>query len=141
MINWVFSLQKSISKSVFAGYSGSQNSVWNKLKLQFVELDFSKLIFQKSSKDQQEVWQAKHRLKARNLTWTPLSYTLILLGKCWQISNSYHKSVDAIRGRTLIQQLRYLSLRRQKETTSFFSDTLCCKSIRSFACFYCKMPI
>ena len=71
------------------------------------------------------LWQAKHRLQARNLNWIPLSYTLIrsLLGKYWQISNAYKKSVDSIRGRTLIQQLRYLSLRRQKETTSFFSDT------------------
>ena len=49
MTNWIFSLQKSISKLIFAGYTGSKNQVRNRLKIQFVELDFSKLIFQKSS--------------------------------------------------------------------------------------------
>ena len=53
--NWIFSLQKSISKLVFAGYTDSKNPVWNWLKIQFVELDFPKLIFQKSSTDQQGV--------------------------------------------------------------------------------------
>ena len=52
LTNWIFSLQKSISKLIFAGYTGSKNSVWNRLKIQFVELNFSKLIFQKSSTDQ-----------------------------------------------------------------------------------------
>ena len=52
---YLCSLQKSISKSFFAGYTGSKNSVWNRLKFQFVELDFPKLIFQKSSWDQQGV--------------------------------------------------------------------------------------
>ena len=51
--NWIFSLQKSISKLIFAGYTGSKNPVRNRLKIQFVKLDFSKLIFQKSSTDQQ----------------------------------------------------------------------------------------
>ena len=46
-------LQKSISKLIFAGYTGSKNQVRNRLKIKFVELDFSKLIFQKSSTDQQ----------------------------------------------------------------------------------------
>ena len=46
--NWIFSLKKSISKLIF-------NPVRNRLKIQFVELDFSKLIFQKSSTDQQRV--------------------------------------------------------------------------------------
>ena len=50
--NWIFNLQKSISKLIFAGYTGSKNPVRNRLKIQFVELDFSKLIFQKSSTDQ-----------------------------------------------------------------------------------------
>ena len=40
-MNWIFS------------NTGSKNSVRNKLKIQFVELDFSKLIFQKPSTDQQ----------------------------------------------------------------------------------------
>ena len=53
--NWIFSLQKSILKLIFAGYTGSKNQVRNRLKIQFVELDFSKLIFQKSSTDQQGV--------------------------------------------------------------------------------------
>ena len=50
---WIFSLQKSILKSIFAGYTGSKNPVRNRLKIQFVKPDFSKLIFQKSSTDQQ----------------------------------------------------------------------------------------
>jgi hypothetical protein len=47
-----FSLQKSILKFIFAGYTGSKNQVRNRLKIHFVELDFSKL---KSSTDQQGV--------------------------------------------------------------------------------------
>jgi hypothetical protein len=42
--NWIFTLKKSISKWIFAGYTGSKNQVWNRLKIQFVKLDFSKLI-------------------------------------------------------------------------------------------------
>ena len=42
-MNWIFNLQKSISKLIFAGYTGSKNQVWNRLKIQFVELDFSKI--------------------------------------------------------------------------------------------------
>jgi hypothetical protein len=38
-------MQKSISKLIFAGYTGSKNPVRNRLKIQFVDLDFSKLIF------------------------------------------------------------------------------------------------
>ena len=34
---------------IFAGYTGSKNPTRNRLKIQFVKLDFSKLIFQKSS--------------------------------------------------------------------------------------------
>ena len=49
LTNWIFSLQKSISKLNFVGYIASKNPVWNRLKIQFVELDFSKMIFQKSS--------------------------------------------------------------------------------------------
>ena len=56
--NWIFSLQKSILNLIFAGYPGSKTPVWNILKIQFVELDFSKLIFQKSSTDQQGVNRA-----------------------------------------------------------------------------------
>ena len=49
------SLQKSISKLIFVGYTGSKNPVWSRMKIHFVELDFFKLIFQKSSTDQQWV--------------------------------------------------------------------------------------
>ena len=49
--NWIFNLQKSISELIFAGYTGSKNPVRNRQKIQFVELDFSNLIFQKSSTD------------------------------------------------------------------------------------------
>ena len=46
---WKIKLENSSWTSwIFAGYTGSKNSVWNRLKIQFVELDFSKLIFQKS---------------------------------------------------------------------------------------------
>jgi hypothetical protein len=45
--NWIFNLQKSISKLIFAGYTGSKNPVRNIIKIQFLELDFSNLIFQK----------------------------------------------------------------------------------------------
>ena len=47
--NWILHLQKSILKLIFADYTGSKNPVRNRLKIQFVELDFSNLIFQKSS--------------------------------------------------------------------------------------------
>ena len=33
---------------IFAGYTGSKNPVQNGLKFQFIELDFSNLIFQKT---------------------------------------------------------------------------------------------
>ena len=38
--SWICNLQKSISKLIFAGYTGSKNPVWNRLKIQFVEIDF-----------------------------------------------------------------------------------------------------
>ena len=53
LTNWIFLVQKSILKLIFAGYTGSINPVRNGWKIQFVKLDFSKLIFQKSSIDQQ----------------------------------------------------------------------------------------
>ena len=52
-MNWIFSLQKSISKLIFEGYAGSKSQVWIRVKIKFVELDLSKFIFQKSSTDQQ----------------------------------------------------------------------------------------
>jgi hypothetical protein len=51
-------MQKSISKLIFASYTGSKNPVKNRQKIKFVKLDFSKLIFQKST-DQQGVSQAE----------------------------------------------------------------------------------
>ena len=53
LTNWIFSLQKSILKLIFAGYTSSKNPVRNRQKIQFIEHDFSKLIFQKSSTDHQ----------------------------------------------------------------------------------------
>ena len=38
---------------IFAGDTGSKNPIRNRLNIQFVELDFSKLNFQKSSTDLQ----------------------------------------------------------------------------------------
>ena len=52
---YLCSLQKSISKLILVGCTGSKNPVRKRLKIQFVEFDFSKLIFQKSSTDQQGV--------------------------------------------------------------------------------------
>ena len=45
LTNWIFSLQKSISKLLFAGYTGSNNPVRNRLKIQFVELGFFQIDF------------------------------------------------------------------------------------------------
>ena len=39
----------SISKLIFAGYKSSKNQVRSRLKIQFVELNFSKSIFQNST--------------------------------------------------------------------------------------------
>ena len=64
-MNWIFSLQKSISKLIFAGYTGSKNPVRNRLKIQFVKLDFSKLIFKKPSTDQQGTGQKLGRKTVR----------------------------------------------------------------------------
>ena len=41
----------SISNLNFAGYKGSKKQVWNRPKMEFVEIHFAKLIFQKSSAD------------------------------------------------------------------------------------------
>jgi hypothetical protein len=51
LTNCIFNLQKSILKWIFAGYTGSKNPVGNRLKIQCIELDFSRLIFQKPSTD------------------------------------------------------------------------------------------
>ena len=50
LTNWIFSLQKSISKLIFSGYTGSKNPVWNRLKIQFTKppVDLF-LIFEKSN--------------------------------------------------------------------------------------------
>ena len=49
---WKIKLEKSILTNwIFAGYTGSKNPVRNSLKIHFIELDFSKLFFQKSSTD------------------------------------------------------------------------------------------
>ena len=56
-----------LKKKIFAGYTGSKNQVRNRLKIQFVVLDFSRLIFQKSSTDQQGVY---HRLIKYEIAFT-----------------------------------------------------------------------
>ena len=43
LTNWIFSLQKSISKLIFADYTGSKNQVRNRKKIHFAELDFSEI--------------------------------------------------------------------------------------------------
>jgi hypothetical protein len=47
------SLKNQVRRTVFLAYTGSKSLVWKRLKIQFIELDFSKLIFQKSRTDQQ----------------------------------------------------------------------------------------
>ena len=75
-------LQKSISKWIFAGYTGSANSVWNRLKIQFVELDLSNLIFQKSITNGKGVWAGIILLffliikGANKKNWVSLFWTL-----------------------------------------------------------------
>jgi hypothetical protein len=41
-MNWIFNVQKSILKLIFAGYTVSKNPAFNRINIQFVELDFSK---------------------------------------------------------------------------------------------------
>ena len=53
-----------IKKLIFVGYT---NPVRNRLKIQFVELDFSKLIFQKSSTDQKGEWQNDNYLTSAKI--------------------------------------------------------------------------
>ena len=54
---WKIQFEKSSLKDqvlqtgFFAGYTGSKNLVWNWLKIQFMELGFSNLIFKKSNID------------------------------------------------------------------------------------------
>ena len=48
-----------ILKLNFAGYRGSKNQVGNRQKIKFVQLDLSNSIFQKSTADQQGVWDWK----------------------------------------------------------------------------------
>ena len=40
LTNWIFNLQKLISKLSFSGYTGSKNTIRNRLKILFVEHDF-----------------------------------------------------------------------------------------------------
>ena len=47
LTEWIFNLQTSILKLIFAGYTGSKNPVRNRLKIWFMVLDFSNLILQK----------------------------------------------------------------------------------------------
>ena len=46
-----FQPEKKNSIIIFPGNRGSKNPVWNRLKIQFVKIGFSNLIFQKSSTD------------------------------------------------------------------------------------------
>ena len=44
----------------FAGYTGSKNLVQTRQKFQFIKLNFSNSIFQKSSKDRYRAWIMKN---------------------------------------------------------------------------------
>ena len=103
--NCIFSLQKLI----FAGYTGSKNPVRNRLKIQFVKLDFSKLIFKKPSTDQQGVnglsffyfrlflskipreenWLRKKYLQQLSFSLLHLQYTFAVQGPIDNIHNTY----------------------------------------------------
>ena len=43
LTNWIFSLQKFISKFIFAGYRDRKNPVWNRFKIRFIKPDFSEI--------------------------------------------------------------------------------------------------
>ena len=51
LTNWILTYKNQFWNGVFAGYKGSKNPVQNRLKIQFVELDFCNLIFQKTCTD------------------------------------------------------------------------------------------
>ena len=76
---WKIKLEKSSSTNwVFAGYTGSKNQVRNRLNIQFIELDFSKLIFPKSSTDQQRErvdsrGEPRHTTYSWNIKWQKCS--------------------------------------------------------------------
>ena len=89
--NWIFGLWESILKLIFAGYTGSKNSVRNRLKIQFDELNFSKLIFQKSSTDQQGESKVEPNSKQE---WWPILIAILTLDWLRLISESKLKKLD-----------------------------------------------
>ena len=58
--NWIFSACVACKNLIRNWFLQAKNPVRNRLKIQFIELNFSKLIFQKSSADQQRVCRDKH---------------------------------------------------------------------------------
>ena len=87
LTNWLFSLQKSILKLIFAAYTGSKNPVWNRLKMQFVELDFSKLIFQKSKGERVSDQRVLKLTLAKGISWIGSK-----VGIVWNYSVKSHLS-------------------------------------------------
>ena len=76
---------------IFAGYTSSKNQVWNRLKIQFVELNSSNLTFQKSSTDEQG--QGTYFLPKEVFEALFSSASLILVGigggsKAWKLISS-----------------------------------------------------
>ena len=69
--NWKTHVQRTgfLACKEATQYTGSKNSVGNKIKIQFVELDFSKLILQKSNTDQQSVRHVPFDLKTFHRSW------------------------------------------------------------------------
>ena len=63
---------------IFTCYTGSKNQVGNRLKIQFVELDFSELIFQQSSTDQQGDDPVCNRLK---IQFVELDFSILIFQK------------------------------------------------------------
>jgi len=71
----VFLASKNQFRNWFlAGYTGSKNSFQNRLKIQFAELDFSKLIFPKSSTDQHRVTNAGNNRENSSKQYPILTY-------------------------------------------------------------------
>ena len=85
--NWIFSLQKSISKLIFEGYTGSKNQVQNRLKIQFVELDFSQLIFQKNK------YRSARGKSGLHFIFGTLCTFLSGLGKIWVYVGFFSKQI------------------------------------------------
>ena len=105
LMNWIFSLQKSISKLIFADYTGSKNLVLNRLKIQFIELDVSKLIFQKPSTNQQGPDFSTTTFNHNFLKPRHFNHELFKLRPYFGLNSSWLKSLGLSRTKVIIHKL------------------------------------